>query len=147
MHVCECNIEKQLHWLWFCLPSSHNRNATRGNTWKTGEEVSAQLLALYQAYTSTHLTCARAAWDPNQQHLTKLFSFSFLIGGSICRWGVGFLISESTRRDETSMRRNTKWMHLLTNEIKPLHLHFPIFSTSWNNASSLSLRAHRVISH
>lgn len=73
--------------IWFCLLSTQSRNVSRGNTWrvgKMGEEVvvvSALPLALYQAYmdaqthTHTHLTCVRAAWDPNQQHLTKLSSF------------------------------------------------------------------------
>lgn len=59
--------------------------------------------------------------------LNKAFLFLPLIAGSICHWGVQFLISGLTESGGVGVEKNTKWMHLLTNEIKPLHLHFPVF--------------------
>lgn len=59
--------------------------------------------------------------------LNKAPLFLPLIAGSICRRGVEFLISALTERGEMGIGKNTKWMHLLTNEIKPLHLHHPPF--------------------
>lgn len=108
-----------------------------------GEEevvVSALLLALYQAYMHTHtytpLMC-EGSLGSQSAALNKAFLFLPLIAGSICHWGVQFLISALTERGEVGVGKNTKWMHLLTNEIKPLHLHFPLFSASWNNAAAL----------
>lgn len=124
--------------IWFCLLSTQSRNVSRGNTWrvgKMGEEVvvvSALPLALYQAYmdaqthTHTHTPhMCEGSLGSQSAALNKAFLFLPLIAGSICHWGVQFLISALTERGEVG--KNTKWMHLLTNEIKPLHLHFPPF--------------------
>lgn len=128
--------------IWFCLLSTLSRHVSRGNTWREegagglGEEVvvSALLLALYQAYTCmyahTHtyppLLC-EGSLGSQSAALNKAFLFLPLIAGSICHWGVQFLISGLTESGGVGVGKNTKWMHLLTNEIKPLHLHFPVF--------------------
>lgn len=116
-----------------CKPWEHLENGRGGG----GIGSAPGSVPGVHACKNTRLACVRPAWDPNQQHLTKTSLFLPLIAGSICRWGVEFLISALTERGEMGIGKNTKWMHLLTNEIKPLNLHFPLFSTSWNNATSL----------
>lgn len=122
--------------IWFCLLCTRSRNVSRGNTWRVGKMgegvvvVSALLLALYQAYMDTHTHThlphmCEGSVGSQSAALNKAFLFLPLIAGSICHWGVQFLISALTERGEVG--KNTKWMHLLTNEIKPLHLHFPLF--------------------
>lgn len=82
------------------------------------------------AHTHTHtyppLLC-EGSLGSQSAALNKAFLFLPLIAGSICHWGVQFLISGLTESGGVGVEKNTKWMHLLTNEIKPLHLHFPVF--------------------
>lgn len=116
-----------------CCLSTRSRNVSRGNTWKIGEEaaaVSALPLALNQAYvhaqTRTSHMC-EGSLGSQSAALNKAFLFLPLIAGWICHCGVEFLISALTERGKAGACGGAKWMHLLTNEIKPLHLHFPFF--------------------
>lgn len=115
---------------------------------KMGEEVvvvSALLLALYQAYmhtrahSNTPLMC-EGSLGSQSAALNKASLFLPLIAGSICHRGVQFLISALTESSEVGVGKNTKWMHLLTNEIKPLHLHFPFFRQLEQCCCALALR-------
>ncbi len=85
---------------------------------------------LWTKHTCTH-TCTAVmcggSLGSQSAALNKAFLFLSLIAVSICHWGVQFLISALTESGEVDVGRNTKWMHLLTNEIKPLHLHFSFF--------------------
>lgn len=71
--------------------------------------------------------------------LNKAFLFLPLIAGSICHWGVQFLISALSETGKVGVGKNTKWMHLLTNEINSLRLHFPFFRQLEQCCSALAL--------
>lgn len=88
------------------------------------------------AHTHTPHMC-EGSLGSQSAALNKAFLFLPLIAGSICHWGVQFLISALTERGEVG--KNTKWMHLLTNEIKPLHLHFPPFPPAGTMLPCLAL--------
>lgn len=83
-----------------------------------GEEavISALLLALYQAYmhAQTHISHVCEASPGSQSAALKASSFLPLIAGSICHWGVEFLISALTERGKMGICGvwgvHTKWM-------------------------------------
>lgn len=138
-HKCVFEIERDggtAALIWSCLLSTRSRNVSRGNTWregKMGEDM--------HTYTHTHtpLMC-EGSLGSQSAALNKAFLFLPLIAGSICHWGVQFLISALTESGDVGVGKNTKWMHLLTNEIKPLHLHFPFFRQLEQCCRALALR-------
>lgn len=150
--VCECDRER---WrtaalIWFCLLSTQSRNVSHGNTWRERENggrgaggVSSAIGSEPSIHAHTH-TCTAVmcggSLGSQSAALNKAFLFLSLIAVSICHWGVQFLISALTESGEVDVGRNTKWMHLLTNEIKPLHLHFSFFRQLEQCCRALALR-------
>lgn len=89
-------------------------------------------------HTHTPLMCGGSLGSQSAA-LNKAFLFLPLIAGSICHRGVQFLISALSEMGKVGVEKSTKWMHLLTNEIKPLRLHFPLFRQLEQCCSALAL--------
>lgn len=113
-----------------CKPWEHLERRENGR----GGGVSYAVGSEPRVHVHTHAHTHTSDVGSQSAALNKAFLFLPLIAGSICHWGVQFLISALTESGVVGVGKNTKWMHLLTNEIKPLHLHFPPFppaGTMW----------------
>ncbi len=128
-----------------CKPWEHlergetgGRGAGGGSS-AIGSEPSIHAHTHIYTHRDTSMMCGGSLGSQSAA-LNKAFLFLRLIAVSICHWGVQFLISALTESGEVDVGRNTKWMHLLTNEIKPLHLHFSFFRQLEQCCFALALR-------